>query len=102
MERRGRLVWIIAALATAASTPALAQDKIGIPACDEFLAKYETCAASMSRPERRARLQTYADQLRTTWKAYGADKSNRAQLEQICTQVADSTRQSASMNTCTW
>lgn len=81
---------------------ASAQDKVGIQACDTFLAKYDACNATIARAERRTRLQETATQLRTTWIAAAADKSGSANLEQLCRKVAEGTRQNATMSKCQW
>ncbi len=81
---------------------AWAQDKIGVPVCDAFLAKYEACIATIERPERRTRLQETAAQLRASWIAAAADKAGSANLAQLCQKVAEGTKQNATMSKCQW
>jgi hypothetical protein len=103
MTNRRRISWVLAlGLPVLLVSEASAQDKVGIPVCDAFLAKYDACIASIERPERRARLQETAAQLRTTWIAAAADKSGSANLEQLCLKVAEGTKQNATMSKCQW
>jgi hypothetical protein len=84
------------------TSAAIAQDKVGIPVCDDFLAKYDACLSTIERPERRARLQETAAQLRASWIAAAADTTGRANMEQLCATVADGTRKNATMAKCNW
>ena len=81
---------------------ASAQDKVGVPVCDAFLAKYDACIATIERPERRARLQETAAQLRASWIAAAVDKAGSANLDQLCLKVAEGTKQNATMSKCQW
>jgi hypothetical protein len=76
---------------TAASTPATtapAGDKIGIPECDGYIAKYEACAGKV--PEAgRAAYKSGLDQTRATWKKLAANPQTRGSLAAACKQAAE-------------
>ena len=75
------------------SLPALAQDKVGIAACDDFLEKYEACVTKMPAASQQA-VKDSIVQMRSAWKAGAADASSRAALESACKSSADSMNQS--------
>src|SRR5437763_3167961 len=51
-------------------------DKIGIPECDDYIAKYEACTTKV--PEAgRAAYKSSLDQVRASWKKLAADPAPR-------------------------
>ena len=83
------------------SLPAMAQDKVGIAACDDFLEKYEACVAKMPSASQQA-VKDSIVQMRTAWKAGAADANSRSALETACKSSADSMKQSMSAYGCSW
>ena len=79
------------------SLPAFAQDKVGVPECDDFLTKYEACVASMPAASQSA-VKDSIVQMRTAWKAAASDASSKAMLAQACKDSAASMK--ASMPNC--
>jgi len=89
-----RVRFIAASLAVSLlSVPALAQDKVGIAACDDFLAKYEACVAKMPAASQQG-VKDSIVQMRAAWKAAASDPSSKAALEASCKGSADSMNQS--------
>jgi hypothetical protein len=76
---------------TAASTPATtapAGEKIGIPECDEYIAKYEACTGKV--PEAgRAAYKAGLEQTRSAWKKLAANPATKGSLAAACKQAAD-------------
>jgi len=76
----------IALAATAvsfSSLTAFAADAIGIPACDDFLTKYQACVTSKVPAAQKAMMQGGVDGMRKGW--LEAIKSlEREQVEEIC------------------
>ena len=81
------------------SLPAVAQDKVGIAACDDFLEKYEACVPKMPAASQQA-VKDSIVQMRTAWKAAAGDASSKAALESACKSSADSMKQSMSAYGC--
>jgi hypothetical protein len=70
---------------TAAST---AGEKIGVPECDDFIAKYEACADKV--PEAgRAQYKSSVAKWRESWKQLAANPATKGTLTSICKQAAD-------------
>lgn len=91
----------IAASLTASllALPALAQDKVGVAACDDFLEKYEACVPKMPAASQQA-VKDSIVQMRTAWKASATDANSRTALESACKGTAQSMNQSMSAYGC--
>ena len=78
-----------ATMATPAkSTAASTGDKIGVPECDEYIAKYEACAGKV--PESgRAAYNSALDQVRASWKKLAANPATKASLASACRQATE-------------
>jgi len=78
-----------ATMATPAkSTAASTGDKIGVPECDEYIAKYEACAGKV--PESgRAAYNSALDQVRASWKKLAANPATKASLAAACRQATE-------------
>ncbi|MGE0425970.1 MAG: hypothetical protein AB7O88_27160 [Reyranellaceae bacterium] len=81
------------------SLPAMAQDKVGIAACDDFLEKYEACVTKMPAASQQA-VKDSIVQMRTSWKAAAGDPNSKAALESACKSSAASMNQSMSAYGC--
>ena len=82
--------------ATTTTTPATATtttastsgEKIGVPECDEFIAKYEACTNKV--PEiARAQYKSAVEQWRASWKKLAADPATKGTLVAACKQAAE-------------
>ena len=63
-------------------------DKIGIPECDDYIAKYESCTSKV--PEAlRANYKGALDQVRASWKKLAADPVTKGSLAAACKQATD-------------
>jgi hypothetical protein len=70
------------------TTTATTAEKIGVPECDEFIAKYEACTSKV--PEAgRAAYKSAVDQWRSSWKKLAADPATRGTLAAACKQAAE-------------
>jgi hypothetical protein len=78
-----------ATMATPAkSTAASTGEKIGVPECDEYIAKYEACAGKV--PESgRAAYNSALDQVRASWKKLAANPATKASLAAACRQATE-------------
>src|SRR5256885_9809331 len=69
--------------ATTSNTTASAGDKIGIPECNEYIAKYEACTGQV--PEAgRAAYKSALDQTRASWKRLADNPQTKASLAAAC------------------
>jgi len=85
-------VFILVGLGLAAA-PAVAQDKVGVEACDTFLDKYQTCVKDKAG-DQRAQLEQMITQLRTQWKQMAADPQTKPSLETACKQSIEAVKPS--------
>jgi hypothetical protein len=73
---------------TEPATTASSGEKIGIPECDEFIAKYEACTNKV--PEiARAQYKSAVDRWRSEWKKAAADPATKGTLAAACKQAAE-------------
>ena len=72
---------------TTSSAPSTG-DKVGVPECDEFIAKYEACTDKV--PEAgRAQYKDALAKWRTSWKQLAANPATKGTLAAACKQAAD-------------
>ncbi len=70
------------------STASSTGDKIGVPECDDFIAKYEACTDKV--PEAgRAQYKDALVQWRKSWRQLAADPTTKGTLAAACKQAAD-------------
>ena len=96
-----------AAKTAPASTPATTAaattgEKIGIPDCDDFLAKYEACVTGKVPEVARAQYKAGLEQWRTSWRQLAANPNTKATLVGVCKQAAESARTSMKAYNCTF
>lgn len=94
------------AATTNANTPAKSEtasaDKIGVPECDEYIAKLEACLNSKVPEAARGAFRTSAESLRNSWKDAAATPHGRAGLAVGCKAATDAAKVSLSAYNCTW
>lgn len=66
-----------------------AGDKIGVPECDDFIAKYEACVSGKVPEMARAQYQSALKQWRESWKKAAENPQTRGTLAAACKQAAD-------------
>ena len=92
--------------ATTTSTPATsttsAGDKIGVPECDDFIAKYEACVSGKVPELARAQFQGAVKQWKDSWKKLAENPATKGSLAAACKQARE--QQEAALKTygCTW
>jgi cytoskeletal protein RodZ len=73
---------------TPATTTASTGDKIGVPECDDFIAKYDACLSKV--PEMaRAQFKSSIDQWRASWKKLAENPETKSTLAAACKEAAD-------------
>jgi len=84
---------------TASSGTTASGDKVGIPECDDYIAKYEACTPKV--PEAgRAAYKNSLDQVRASWKKLAADPATRGSLAAACKQATETAAASWKMYGC--
>ncbi|HEY9403031.1 MAG TPA: hypothetical protein VIQ24_10075 [Pyrinomonadaceae bacterium] len=80
--------------ATATASTADAGDKIGVPECDDYIAKYEACISEKVPAAVRARSESSLARMRRSWRDLAADPQKRVGLAQACKTATETARQS--------
>ena len=62
---------------------------VGIPVCDEFLAKYEICVNTKIPAAYQATFKAQWEQLRQSWIATAKDPNTRPAMEAACKQTLE-------------
>jgi hypothetical protein len=76
------------ALLAIATTTAHAQST-GVAACDDFLAKYDTCVTSKLPEAQRATYKAQLDQTRKAWVDMAKTPATKSTMEATCKQTMD-------------
>ncbi|HEX8635646.1 MAG TPA: hypothetical protein VF703_15975 [Pyrinomonadaceae bacterium] len=69
-------------------------DRIGVPECDDYIAKYEACVSGKVPAAARAQYESSLAQMRQSWRDLAANPQTRAGLAQACKTATESARQS--------
>jgi hypothetical protein len=93
--------------ATTASTPATnttasAGEKIGVPECDDFIAKYDACVSSKVPEAARAQYKSAIDQWRASWKKLAQNPATKGSLAAACKQAAEQQAAALKSYGCSW
>ena len=88
--------------ATTTSSTTAAGDKIGVPECDDFIAKYEACVSGKVPEVARAQYQSAIKQWKDSWKKLAENPQTKGTLAAACKTAAD--QQAAALKTygCSW
>jgi hypothetical protein len=85
-----------------ASSSSPAPGEIGVPECDDFLAKYERCIESKVPVERQKAYEDALARTRDTWKGLAANPGARPGLPQACRLVLATVQTTMKSYMCTW
>ena len=70
------------------TTTASTGEKIGVPECDDYIAKYEACTPKVPEPARAA-YKSALDQARANWKKLAANPTTKASLTAACKKAME-------------
>jgi hypothetical protein len=84
------------------STTSTSGEKIGVPECDDFLAKYEACVTGKVPAAAQATYKAGMEQWRKSWRDLAANPQTKATLTQICKTQLDNAKSSLSSFGCSW
>lgn len=82
------------AAANTATTTTASADKVGVPECDDYLAKYDACITGKVPAAARAQYEASLTQMRKTWHDLAANPQTKAGLVQACKTATESARTS--------
>ena len=84
------------------TTASTSGEKIGIPECDDYIAKYETCLRGKVPEMVRPQLENALKQSRDNWKKAAANEQSRGTLAAACKQASDAAAASMKAYGCAW
>lgn len=84
------------------TTTSTTGEKIGVPECDDFIAKYDACVSSKVPEAQRAQYKSAVDQWRASWKKLAENPATKGTLAAACKLAA--TQQEAALKSygCSW
>jgi hypothetical protein len=82
------------ATTNAATTTTASADKVGVPECDDYLAKYDACVTSKVPAAARAQYEASLTQMRKSWHDLAANPQTKPSLAQACKTATESARTS--------
>lgn len=78
---------------TEATKPAAATgDSIGVPECDEYIAKYEKCIGDKVPEMARGAMKEAFDKTRASWKELAANEATKGALGDACKQAMEASK----------
>ncbi len=77
-------------------------DKIGIPECDDYIAKYESCLRDKVPPAAKTALENSLKTARDNWKKAAENTQSRGTLAAACKQASDAAAASMKTYGCAW
>ena len=84
------------------TTTSTAGEKIGVPECDDFIAKYDACVSSKVPEAQRAQYKSAVDQWRASWKKLAENPATKGTLAAACKQAAAQQEAALKSYGCTW
>ena len=85
----------------AAIAPQATADSVGVPECDDYLNKYQTCVESKVPEAVRGRLKQSIDQTRAVWRLAAANPGGKEGLATACKRASEGSKISMSAYGCT-
>lgn len=79
-------------------------DSVGVPECDEYIAKYEACLTKIAEkaPQVQTGLKTAFEQQRNAFKQAAANPTSKATLPATCKQAIETSKAATASYACTW
>lgn len=77
---------------TGDAKPAATGDSIGVPECDEYIAKYEKCIGDKVPEMARGALKEAFEKTRTSWKELAANEATKGALGGACKQAMEASK----------
>lgn len=90
------------ATTTKSETMSSSSEKIGVPECDDYIAKYESCIRSKVPESMRAQVETSLKASRESWKKAAETPQGKTSLAGICKQALETAATSMKAYGCSW
>ena len=87
---------------TTTTTTTTAGEKIGVPECDDFIAKYDACVSSKVPEAARAQYKSAVDQWRASWKKLADNPATKGTLATACKLAAEQQEAALKQYGCAW
>ena len=87
--------------AATSNTSTASGDKVGVPECDEYIAKVEACLAKVPAAGQPA-VKTSLDAMRKSWRDAAATPQGKAGLAAGCKQALETAKTTYSAYGCSW
>lgn len=84
------------------TTTTAAGDKIGVPECDDFIAKYDACVSSKVPEAARAQYKSSIEQWRASWKKLAENPATKGTLAAACKTAAEQQAAALKSYGCAW
>src|SRR5260370_40254309 len=79
---------------TSSTTATTSGEKVGVPECDDYLAKYDACISGKVPEAARAQYKASIDEMRRQWAKMAANPATKAGLVQACKMATESAKTS--------
>lgn len=79
-----------------------AGETVGIPECDDYIAKYEACVKNKVPEAQRATFNSGIETMRKSWKTAASNPQTKSALAGGCKQALETAKQSMSQFACQW
>jgi hypothetical protein len=76
--------------------------EVGVPECDEYLAKYEKCVSEKVPEAARPQLKQSVETMRSSWKQAASNPAAKAGLAQGCKQALETAKTAMGAYGCAW
>jgi hypothetical protein len=83
-----------------ASTSSASGNKVGVPECDDYLEKYESCLNAKVPEAARASLRASFETTRKSWRDAASTPQGKAGLAQACKAARDAAKQALAAYNC--
>lgn len=77
-------------------------EKVGVPECDDFIAKYDACVSDKVPEMVRAQYKEILANWRKEWRKLAEDPATKSTLASYCKDAAEKARTSMSSFNCAW
>lgn len=86
----------------ATSTSSTSGDNIGVPECDDFIAKYDACVSNKVPELVRAQYKDAIARTRSEMRARANDPATKSTMASYCKQALEQAKTSLTPFNCTW
>jgi hypothetical protein len=80
----------------------VSEGNVGIPECDDYLAKYARCIADKVPSDQRKAFEDALQRTRATWKTLAANSGARPGLPQACSLARQTAQTTLKQYACVW